>query len=114
MPKLYQAPIYTEEQIEELEEKEMHFPYSSKYLVYNSLKRQYIPTEALLLKHGINISEFLSSTGDNSPTAIANELEYISDQIYTYIDKVSGSDINILKYIIACCFQTIDKNIILL
>jgi len=101
MPKIYEAPIYTEEQILEMEEKDMQFPFSSKYMVYDSIKRQYVPTEALLLKHGIDIHAFLSSTGNYTPTQIKNELEYISDQIYTYINKKSGSNIETLKCIVA-------------
>ena len=101
MPKIYQAPIYTEEQILEMEEKDMKFPFSSKYMVYDSVKRQYIPTEALLIKHGIDIHAFLSSTGNDKPTQVQNELEYISDQIYTYINKNSGSNIETLKCIVA-------------
>lgn len=101
MPKLFKAPYYTETQIEEMEEKDMFFPYSSKYMRYDSIKRQYIPTEALLLKHGINLSEFLQMTGEETPTNIENELEYISDQVYSYIFKNSGSNMNTLKWLIA-------------
>lgn len=103
MPKIYEAPYYTEEQIEEMEEKDMKFPYSDKYMVYDGLKRQYIPTESLLLKYGINLDEFLRSSGSDSPVSL--ELEFISDQIYSYIDKTSGSTIDILKYIIAKSFR---------
>lgn len=101
MPKLFKAPFYNEEQIEEMEEKDMCFPYSSKYMRYDSIKRQYIPTEALLLKHGINLNEFLQTTGEDTPTNIANELEYISDQVYSYIFKNSGSNMNTLKWLVA-------------
>lgn len=91
MPKFYKAPIYTDGQLEELEEKEMSFPYSDKYMTYNSQKRQYIPTESLLLKHGIDIEEFLETTNSNTPENIQETLEYISDQIYAYAEKKSGS-----------------------
>jgi len=101
MPKLFQAPRYTEEQLAELEENELSFPYSSKYMTYNSLKRQYIPTEELLLKHGINLEEFLETTGDNTPENIQEQLEYISDQIYSYAEKKSGSSAETIKWIIA-------------
>ena len=101
MPKFYCAPVYTEEQIEEMEEKDIHFPFSSKYMVYNSAKRQYIPTEALLIKHGVNLKEFLSATNNDTPGEMQNELEYVSDQIYTYINKNSGSNTETLKCIIA-------------
>ena len=101
MPKIYKAPIYTESQIFEMEEKDMQFPFSSKYMEYDSVKRQYIPTEALLLKHGVDIHAFLRSTDRDTPTELQNELEYISDQIYTFINKNSGSNIETLKCIVA-------------
>ena len=101
MPKLFNAPTYTEEQIEELEEREMVFPYSSKYMKYDSVKRQYIPTEELLLKHGVDIHAFLASTGDDEPINVENTLEFVSDQIYTLISKVSGSSGDTLKWMIA-------------
>lgn len=99
MPKLFNAPVYTDEQIEEMEEDKMTFPYTSKYMRYDSLKRQYIPTEALLLKHGIKLGELL--VDENLQANINDELEYVSDQIYTYINKNSGSNIETLKWIVA-------------
>lgn len=101
MPKLFKAPIYTEVQIEEMKEKDMIFPFTSKYMRYDNVKRQYIPTEALLLKQGINLNEFLQTTDEDTPTNINNELEYISDQVYSYIFKNSGSNMNTLKWMIA-------------
>lgn len=101
MPKLFQAPSYQEHELEELEEKDLQFPFSSEYMTYNSLKRQYIPTEALLLKHGINLEEFLELTNENTPENIQEQLEYISDQIYSYIEKKSGSSAETMKWIIA-------------
>lgn len=101
MPKLFKAPYYTEEQIWQMDEKDMTFPFSSKYLRYDSLKRQYIPTEELLIKHGISINEFLISAGDDTPTNVNNELEYISDQIYNCINKNSGSSVETLKWLVA-------------
>lgn len=101
MPKLFEAPFYTEENLDAIDEQELIFPYSDIYMKYDSLKRQYIPTEELLIKHGIDIGAFLASTGENTPQNVNNELEYISDQIYTYCDKNSGSNIDTLKWIIA-------------
>lgn len=101
MPKLYKAPFYTEEQVEVMEEKDVQFPFSSKYMKYDSEKQQYIPTEALLIKHGMNLSDFLEAQGRSNPTDINNELEHISDQIYTFSNKNSGSSGQTLKCIIA-------------
>lgn len=101
MPKMFKAPFYTEDQIREMAEENMQFPFSNIYMKYDETKRQYMPTEELLLKHGVNVSDFLLSTGENTPTNINNELEYISDQIYTYINKNSGSSMDTLKCIIA-------------
>ncbi len=101
MPKIYEAPFYTEQQVEEMEEKDMLFPYSTKYMKYDGLKRQYIPTLELLRKHGVDIEEFLEATDSNSALSIQNELEYISDQIYNFIDKSSGSNLETLKFLVA-------------
>lgn len=101
MPKFYKAPFYTEEQIEEMEEKQMTFPYSNKYLRYDSVKRQYIPTEALLLKHGIDLAGFISSTGQDAQANINEELEYISDQVYACCSRNSGSSTETIKWLIA-------------
>lgn len=101
MPKLFNAPFYTESQIEELEEKDMKFPFSDKYMRYDSVKRQYIPTEALLLKHGVNLADFITSTGEDAQANINEELEYISDQVYSCSFRNSGSNIETLKWIVA-------------
>lgn len=101
MPKLYKAPYYTEKQIEEMEEDEMLFPFSNKYMRYDEIKRQYIPTQELLIKHGIDLNEFLVSTGRDMAININEELEYISDQIYSFMSKNSGSDSETLKCIVA-------------
>lgn len=101
MPKLFEAPFYTAENLDVMDEQELIFPYSDIYMKYDSIKRKYIPTEELLIKHGIDIGAFLASTGENTPQNVNNELEYISDQIYTYCDKNSGSNIDTLKWIIA-------------
>ena len=101
MANIFKAPYYTEEQLGELSEEELVFPYSTKYMIYDEIKRQYIPTEELLLKHGIDVRAFLNATGDYSQIDVGNELEYISDQVYAFIGKVSGSSLQTLKWIIA-------------
>lgn len=101
MPKFYKAPEYSEAEIMELEEKDMHFPFSSKYMRYDGVTQQYVPTEELLLKNGIDLHGFLRSIGRDTPTNYNNELEYISDQIYAYIAKCSGSSTQTLKCLIA-------------
>lgn len=97
MPKEYKAPFYTEDEIESLQEVDMHYPYSCKYMRYDGKKRQYIPTEALLLKYDIDLEATLQYKGGN----IEQELEHISDQVYSYISKHSGSSLETLKYKIA-------------
>ena len=101
MPNIFSAPTYTEEELAAIDEKDLTFPFSSKYMVYDGVKRQYMPTEALLLKHGVDIHEFLRSVGRDTPINLKNELEYISDQIYAFISKNSGSNIETLKCIVA-------------
>lgn len=101
MPKIFEAPFYTTEQLKALNEEDLIFPFSTEYMRYDGLKQQYIPTEELLNKHGVDLKGFLASTGRNSPTNVNEELEYISDQIYTCIFKNSGSSIETLKCIVA-------------
>lgn len=101
MPKIFEAPFYTVEQLKALNEEDLIFPFSTEYMRYDGLKQQYIPTEELLNKHGIDLKGFLASTGRNAPIDINEELEYISDQIYTCIFKNSGSNIDTLKCIVA-------------
>lgn len=101
MPKIFEALFYTTEQLKALNEEDLIFPFSTEYMRYDGLKQQYIPTEELLNKHGVDLKGFLASTGRNSPTNVNEELEYISDQIYTCIFKNSGSSIETLKCIVA-------------
>lgn len=101
MPKIFEAPFYTEKELKEMDESKLTFPFSTKYMRYDELKRQYIPTEELLMKHGVDLTGFLTSTGRNTPQNVNEELEYISDQVYTYIFKNSGSNIDTLKCIVA-------------
>ena len=101
MPKIFEASFYTVEQLKALNEEDLIFPFSTEYMRYDGLKQQYIPTEELLNKHGIDLKSFLASTGRNTPTDINEELEYISDQIYTCIFKNSGSNIDTLKCMVA-------------
>ena len=101
MPKIFEAPFYTEEELKQIDESELTFPFSTKYMRYDGVKQQYIPTEELLTKHGIDLTGFLTSTGRNTPQNVNEELEYISDQIYTCIFKNSGSNIDTLKCIVA-------------
>ena len=95
------APFYDDMELDSKSEKDLIFPYSDKYMRYDSLKRQYIPTEELLIKHNIDLHSFLASVGVDNPQNVQEELEYISDQVYTYIYKNSGSNIDTLKCIVA-------------
>lgn len=99
MPKIFKAPKFTVEQIELMPDNDPRLcsPYNDEDMEYDGLKRQYIPTSTLFQKHGIN---FDLENVDN-PSLRNSELEHISDQIYTYIEKNSGSDVETLKCIIA-------------
>lgn len=101
MPKFFEAPYYTNEELSQMDEKDIVYPFSDEDMVYDSVKRQYVPTEKLLLKHGIDITKRFGTTFLNTPKNPIDELNYISDQIYTFIDKCSGSNIDTLKWIIA-------------
>ena len=74
MPKIFEAPFYTEEELKEMDESELTFPFSTEYMRYDGVKQQYIPTEELLTKHGIDLTGFLTSTGRNTPQNVNEEL----------------------------------------
>ena len=95
----FKAPFYTQSQIDAMDEKDIEFPFSDKWMKYDEDKQQYLPTFELLKKYGINLE--LDPTLQNKPQAINNELEKISDQIYDYIYRKSGSNTVTLKWIVA-------------
>ena len=99
MPKIFKAPKYSQEEIELMPNNDgrLRRPYSDDYLEYDGIKRQYVPTDKLMTENGINFE----STHEGDPNARNDELEHVSDQIYTFIDKKSGSNIETLKWLLA-------------
>ena len=81
MPKIFEAPFCTEEELKEMDESELTFPFSTEYMRYDGVKQQYIPTEELLTKHGIDLTGFLTSTGRNTPQNVNEELERAQNAI---------------------------------
>ena len=99
MPKIFKAPYFTQDEIELMPNNDgrLRRPYSDDYLVYDGTKRQYVPTEKLMIENNIDFE----SINPGDPNGRNGELMKVSDQIYGYNDKKSGSNIETLKCIIA-------------
>ena len=99
MPKIFQAQIYTDTQIEELEVEEMVFPYSDNQMKYDGLQHAYIPQESAFTSRGIDIRSKLKVIGVNNVNGFMHE---VSRKFYQYVLKRGALD-GLLKrkYIIA-------------
>jgi len=96
MPKFFTPRFLEQEDIEAMNEREMPFPYSDKWLVYDGIRQQYIPTRELVIENGINIKKF-----GITPTDINNKLREVSDILYAFFLKANGSNGQVIKYIVA-------------
>lgn len=96
MPQFWKPPFYTQEQIAMTEERDMHFPYSDKWLTYDPVYQGYIPTRELLIEHGIKLSKFGST-----PDQINTNLREMGRILYNFMNKANGSNMQVIKYIVA-------------
>ena len=69
--RFYEAPFYTEEQLMELDEKQIKFPFSDKDAVYIGKDHQYELTSAYFQERGVNLEKLIDS---NEPDKVANFL----------------------------------------
>lgn len=97
--KVYKAPIYTREQIESLDEKEIRFPYSTNFdAIYNGEKHQYVLTSRYFSENGVNLQKEVKG---NDPDKVKNFLNMLSTKVYNYIYRHSKSTKNQIDYLIA-------------
>ena len=99
MPKIFKAPYFTQDEIELMPNNDgrLRRPYTDDYLKYDAIKRQYVPTDKLMTENRIDFE----SVNHGDPNGRNDDLEHISDQIYAFIDKKSGSNIETLKWLVA-------------
>jgi len=104
MPKVFIAPFFTAKEIEEMPHNDprLRKPFSCEDMFYDGIKRQYIPTPRLYTANGINFE----SLNPGEPNERNQDCEHVSDQIYAFSDKQSGSDIETLKCLVAHHYRT--------
>lgn len=96
--RFYTAPYYTDSQLEQLDESQVHFPYSDKNATYIGKKHQYELTEAYFTERGRNLQNELES---DDPEKVAHFLAYLRMKVYQYIYNHNQSTKKQLDYMIA-------------
>ena len=96
---MYNAPTYTQDQLANLNENEIQYPYSDEYMVYDGLTHQYRLTRKAFEEKGINLQTKLPN--GNNPDAINNFLHDLQTKVYTHIYDSCKSTKNQIDYLIA-------------
>ena len=96
--KTYEAPFYTKEQLEELDESQIHFPFSDDDAVYIGKTHQYELTSKYFQERGRNLEIEISG---NSPDKVKLFLSQLRTKVYTRIYNTNKSTRQQLNYLIA-------------
>ena len=94
----YQAPFYTKEELELLDEKEVHFPFSDDDAEYIGKDHQYELTSKYFQERGRNLE--IEVTG-NQPDKVNQFLSTLRRKFYTKIYNTNKSSRQQLNYMIA-------------
>ena len=94
----FNAPKYTETQIEQMDLNDMVFPFSDDYMYYDGKRHQYILQEKALDEVDNTWKKHLT---DKSPNGVKNLLVSASLKFYTYAYQHSRSNNNQINYLIA-------------
>lgn len=96
--KSYQAPYYTEEELELLDEKNIHFPFSDKDATYIGKEHQYELTSKYFEERDVNLE--LEIPG-NAPNKVQEFLTKLRRKFYTRIYNTNKSTRQQLNFMIA-------------
>ena len=96
--KPYEAPFYTEEELAELDEKDIHFPFSDKDATYVGLDHQYELTSKYFQERGRNLE--VEVTG-NQPDKVKLFLSTLRRKFYSRIYNTNKSTRQQLNFMIA-------------
>jgi hypothetical protein len=96
--KFYEAPTYSKEQLAELEEEKIQFPFNDDDATYNSLYHQYELTSKYFEERGRNLQKELSGQNGDKVKLFLSALR---TKVYTYIYTHNKSTRNQLNYMIA-------------
>ena len=94
----YKAPYYTETQLAELNENEVHFPFSDKDAVYIGKNHQYELTKEYFQERGVDLQ---IEVDGNSPDKINDFLSTLRRKFYLYIYTHNKSTRQQMNYLIA-------------
>lgn len=96
--KVFTAPYYTEEQLEQLDEKEIKFPFSDKDATYVGLDHQYELTSKYFQERGRNLEVEI---GGNQPDKVKLFLTTLRRKFYSRIYNTNKSTRRQINYMIA-------------
>ena len=94
----FTAPYYTEEQLEQLDEKEIKFPFSDKDATYVGLDHQYELTSKYFQERGRNLEVEISG---NQPDKVKLFLTTLRRKFYSRIYNTNKSTRRQINYMIA-------------
>jgi hypothetical protein len=94
----YQAPFYTESELIELKEEQVHFPFSDKDATYNGLDHQYELTSAYFQERGRNLQIEIEGT---NPDKVKHFLRALRLKVYNFIYTHNKSTRAQLNFLIA-------------
>lgn len=95
---IYQAPFYTKEQLAQLDETEIHFPFSDDDATYVGLDHQYELTSKYFQERGRNLEIEISG---NDPDKVKHFLKGLRRKVYSRIYNTNKSTRQQLNYMIA-------------
>lgn len=97
--KIFNAPFYTDEQLMELDESQIVFPYSNESdAIYDGLFHQYRLTPKYFEERGHNLLREISGT---DPERVKHFLDYVRIKTYGWIYSHSKSSRRQINYMIA-------------
>lgn len=96
--RFYTAPIYTKNDLETMDENELHFPFTDEDAVYVGRDHQYELTNAYFLERGRNLQVEIEG---NEPDKVANFLKALRLKLYTWVYTHNKSNRRQLNYLIA-------------
>lgn len=94
----YIAPFYTKEELEELDEHEVHFPFSDDDAVYIGKDHQYELTSQYFQERGRNLEVEIEGT---QPDRVKIFLAYLRRKFYSRIYNTNKSTRSQINYMIA-------------
>lgn len=95
---IYQAPFYTKEQLAQLDETAIHFPFSDDDATYVGIDHQYELTSKYFQERGRNLEIEISG---NDPDKVKHFLKDLRRKVYSRIYNTNKSTRQQLNYIIA-------------